>query len=121
LLVGADQIGTHDLVLYDGVQEVARAPKAVEIQPVPTQTATVRVRFEGPPGGDQPDQTRRSRFAPDERAAVVSDIDRTSSYFGSASMLWTAAGSIVPRTSAGADLTRTTTEYTPQNERRSRR
>jgi len=48
LLVGAVPPGSHDLVLYDGVQEVARAPKAVRIQPAPTARATVRVRFDGP-------------------------------------------------------------------------
>jgi len=50
LLVGATAPGAHDLVLYDGAQEVARAPKAVVIEPsaVP-RTALVRVRFETPP------------------------------------------------------------------------
>lgn len=48
LLLGAVAPGSHDLVLYDGVQEVARAPKAVAIQPALTATATVRVRFDGP-------------------------------------------------------------------------
>jgi hypothetical protein len=36
VLVGQVPPGMHDLVLYDGVQEVARAPKAVTIQPEPT-------------------------------------------------------------------------------------
>jgi hypothetical protein len=48
LLVGAEAPGPHDHVLYDGVQEVARAPKAVAIQPALTATALVRVRFDGP-------------------------------------------------------------------------
>jgi hypothetical protein len=33
VLVGNVPAGTHDLVLYDGVQEVARLPKAVSIEP----------------------------------------------------------------------------------------
>jgi len=37
VLVGEVPPGTHDLVLFDGVQEVARAPKSVTIQPEPTQ------------------------------------------------------------------------------------
>jgi len=49
LLVGAVQPGSHDLVLYDGVQEVARAPKAIRLQPAITRTATVRVRLTSPP------------------------------------------------------------------------
>jgi len=76
LLVGAVPPGSHDLVLYDGVQEVARAPKAVEIQPVSTQTATVRVRFEGPPEVMSLIKPGDRDLFPDARAAVVSDIDR---------------------------------------------
>lgn len=50
LLVGATPPGAHDLVLYDGAQEVARAPKAVVIDPaVLPHPALVRVRFSGPP------------------------------------------------------------------------
>jgi len=50
LLVGATPPGAHDLILYDGTQEVARAPKAVVIDPaVLPRTAVVRVRFQGPP------------------------------------------------------------------------
>ena len=33
VLVGIVPTGNHDLVLYDGVQEVARAPNAVDMQP----------------------------------------------------------------------------------------
>jgi hypothetical protein len=49
LLVGATAPGAHDLVLYDGAQEVARAPKAVVIEPsaVP-RTALVSIRFQAP-------------------------------------------------------------------------
>jgi hypothetical protein len=50
LLVGRIPAGAHDLVLYDGVQEVARAPKSVLVEPAALpRAATVRVRFEGPP------------------------------------------------------------------------
>jgi hypothetical protein len=50
LLVGVTPPGAHDLVLYDGTQEVARAPKAVVIEPAALpRPAVVRVRFEGPP------------------------------------------------------------------------
>ena len=50
LLVAATPPGAHDLVLYDGVQEVARAPKAVVIEPAAVpRPALVRVRFDGPP------------------------------------------------------------------------
>ena len=49
LLVGATAPGAHDLILYDGAQEVARAPKAVVVEPAPRpRTAIVRVRFQGP-------------------------------------------------------------------------
>jgi hypothetical protein len=48
LLLGAVPPGSHDLVLYDGVQEVARAPRAVRLQPVAAHEATVAVRFDGP-------------------------------------------------------------------------
>jgi hypothetical protein len=41
--------GTYDLVLFDGVQEVARAPKAVVIgSSKPDRMATVRVRITAP-------------------------------------------------------------------------
>lgn len=41
VIVGDVPLGTHDLILYDGAQEVARAPGAVAI--LPTPGATVRV------------------------------------------------------------------------------
>ena len=49
LLVGATPPGAHDLILYDGTQEVARAPKAVTIEPAALpRKAIVRVRFQAP-------------------------------------------------------------------------
>lgn len=79
LLVGATPPGAHDLVLYDGVQEVARAGKAVVIEAaVLPRAARVRVRFQAPPevialvtAGD--------RDAPfDEGAATVVDAGKDS-------------------------------------------
>jgi hypothetical protein len=43
VLVGETAPGTHDLVIYDGVQEVARAPKAITIQ----AAAPARIRVVG--------------------------------------------------------------------------
>lgn len=48
LLLGVTAPGAHDLVLYDGVQEVARAPKAVNIEPAAARNATIRVRLDSP-------------------------------------------------------------------------
>ncbi len=49
LLVGATPPGAHDLILYDGAQEVARARKAVVIEPASLpRTVMVRLRFQGP-------------------------------------------------------------------------
>jgi hypothetical protein len=77
LLVGRVIPGTHDLILYDGVQEIARAPKSVLIQPTPMpHPATVRLRAESPPEvialvkpGD-----RDSPF--DAAAATVVDVNK---------------------------------------------
>ena len=46
VLFGNIEPGTHDLILYDGVQEVARAPHAVTIPPK-GKPATARVRVAG--------------------------------------------------------------------------
>jgi hypothetical protein len=46
VLFGDLPVGTHDLVLLDGVQEVARADKAVTV-PAKVQTASARVRVVG--------------------------------------------------------------------------
>jgi hypothetical protein len=49
LLVGSVPPGAHDLVLYDGRQEVARAPKSIVVeQAMMPRAATVRVRLDGP-------------------------------------------------------------------------
>src|SRR5262249_40494399 len=46
VLFGELAPGTYDLVLYDGVQMVARAPKAVVV-PAPPKPSTARVRIVG--------------------------------------------------------------------------
>lgn len=76
LLVGAIPPGSHDLILYDGVQEVARAPKAV--QPVPTQPLTVVVRFEGPHEVTSLIKAGDRDLPGDDAAAVVTEIGRDS-------------------------------------------
>jgi hypothetical protein len=49
VLVPVMDEGRYDLVLYDGVQEVARAPKAVVIGPqVPERTVTAHLRLTAP-------------------------------------------------------------------------
>lgn len=47
VLFGNIAPGTYDLILYDGVQEVVRAPKAVVIPDKSTPTAVARVRIVG--------------------------------------------------------------------------
>jgi hypothetical protein len=74
LLLGAIPPGSHDLVLYDGVQEVARAPKAITIEPALTATALVRVRFEGPREVTALIKAGDHDLSPDARRAVVTDI-----------------------------------------------
>lgn len=80
LLVGATPPGAHDLVLYDGVQEVARAPKAVVIEPaLLPHPVVLRVRFDEPPevlalvkAGD-----RDAPFDADSAAVVETGKDST--------------------------------------------
>ena len=77
LLVGRVPPGAHDLILFDGVQEIARAPRSVVIQPAPMpRAATVRLRAQSPPEvialvkpGD-----RDSPF--DAAAATVVDVNK---------------------------------------------
>lgn len=79
LLLGAVAPGSHDLVLFDGAQEVARAPKAVRLQPpAPAQTATVVVRFEGPREVTSLIKTGDRDSPPDDRAAVVTEVGKDS-------------------------------------------
>ena len=48
LLVGRMASGKYDLVVYDGVQEVARAPKALTLDVASARRVTVRVRLDSP-------------------------------------------------------------------------
>lgn len=98
VLVGEVPSGTHDLVIYDGVQEVARAAKAVTIQAVPParirvagtlfdlDEATARALGPGPTTPDAPLQgeilklgavrSGRRRLATASGAADVAVPDR---------------------------------------------
>ena len=78
LLVGAIPPGSHDLILYDGVQEVARAPHAVRLEAALTRTATVRVRFSGPPEVTGLIKAGDRQMTPDPRGAVVTEIGKDS-------------------------------------------
>ena len=78
LLVGTIPPGSHDLILYDGVQEVARAPHAVRLQPEVTRTATVHVRFNGPQEVTSLIKVGDRQATQDPRGAVVTDIGKDS-------------------------------------------
>jgi hypothetical protein len=76
LLLGAIPAGSHDLILYDGVQEVARAPGTVSIDPPVARSATLRVRLDSPT-----DVTRLVRvgdrdWTPSANGAVVTGVDK---------------------------------------------
>jgi hypothetical protein len=75
LLVGAVPPGPHDLVLYDGVQEVARAPKAVSLDASTVQTATVHVHLDSPPEVTRLIKAGDRDVASGPNAAVVTGID----------------------------------------------
>lgn len=72
LLLGALPAGTHDLVLYDGIQEVARLRNGVTIDPTPSRAATVRF------DPDSPAEVMRlvNVGDRDQSGAVVTAIDR---------------------------------------------
>lgn len=76
LLLGNLAPGTHDLVLYDGVQEVARAPKAVSIDPIVARTATVRVHLDSPPEVIRLLKMGDRDWTPSPNGAVVTGIDK---------------------------------------------
>lgn len=76
LLVGATPAGVHDLVLYDGVNEVARAPKAVTIDPRVGRRATVRVRLDSPAEVIQMIKTGDHDWSVNPNRAVVTAIDK---------------------------------------------
>ena len=76
LLVGATPAGVHDLVLYDGVNEVARAPKAVTIDPPVARRATVRVRLDSPAEVIQMIKAGDHDWSVNPNRAVVTAIDK---------------------------------------------
>ena len=76
LLVGATPAGTHDLVLYDGVNEVARAPKSVTIDPRVGRHATVRVRLDSPAEVMQMIKAGDHDWSVNPNRAVVTAIDK---------------------------------------------
>jgi len=78
LMLGAIPPGVHDLVLYDGVQEVARAPKAVDIDPTPSVPATLRVHLDSPADVTRLVAVGDRDWTPSPNGAVVTAIDRDS-------------------------------------------
>ena len=78
LLLGSVPPGSHDLILYDGVQEVARASKSVRLQPAVIRTATVRVRFNSPPEVVALMKVGDEDLSPDANRAVVDGIGKDS-------------------------------------------
>jgi len=76
LLVGATPAGVHDLVLYDGVNEVARAPKAVTIDPPVGRHAAVRVRLDSPAEVIQMIKAGDHDWSVNPNRAVVTAIDK---------------------------------------------
>lgn len=75
LLLGALPAGSHDLILYDGVQEVARAPKAVTIDPPVARTATVRVHLDSRPEVTRLIKSGDRDWTPNPNGAVVTGAD----------------------------------------------
>jgi hypothetical protein len=76
LLVGAIPPGSHDLILYDGVQEVARALKAVSIDPPVARSATLRVRLDSPAEVTRMVNVGDRDWTPSPNGAVVTGIDK---------------------------------------------
>jgi len=76
LLVGAIPAGSHDLILYDGVQEVARAPKAVSIDPPVARSATLRIRLDSPADVTRLVKAGDRDWTPSPNGAVVTAVDK---------------------------------------------
>ena len=76
LLLGAIPPGSHDLVLYDGVQEVARAPKSVSIDPPVAKSASLRVRLDSPADVTRLVKAGDRDWTPSPNGAVVISIDK---------------------------------------------
>jgi hypothetical protein len=75
LLLGAVPPGAHDLVLYDGVQEVARLRNGVTIDPPASRAAMVRVRLESPTEVTRLVAVGDRDWSPNPNGAVVTAID----------------------------------------------
>jgi hypothetical protein len=78
LLLGSVPPGPHDLILYDGVQEVARAPRAVAIDPPVARSATLRVHLDGPPEVTRLVKVGDRDWTPSPNGAVVTGVDKES-------------------------------------------
>ena len=76
LLLGAIPPGSHDLILYDGVQEVARAPKTVSIDPPVARSATLRVRLDSPTEVTRLVKVGDRDWTPSPNGARVTGVDK---------------------------------------------
>ena len=70
--------GPHDLILYDGVQEVARLRAAVSIAPAPSRPAILRIRLDSPAEVTRLVNVGDRDWTPSPNGAVVTAIDRDS-------------------------------------------
>jgi hypothetical protein len=68
--------GLHDLILYDGVQEVARARNVVTIDPPLARRATLRVHLDSPPEVTRLIKTGDRDWTPGPNGAVVTSVDK---------------------------------------------
>jgi len=68
--------GPHDLILYDGVQEVARLRNGVSIDPTPSRPAMLRVRLESPTEVTRLITVGDRDVVTSPNAAIVTAIDR---------------------------------------------
>jgi hypothetical protein len=78
LLLGAIPPGSHDLILYDGVQEVARASNTVTIDPPVARAATLRVRLDSPPDVTRLIKVGDRDWTPSPNGAVVTAVEKES-------------------------------------------
>ena len=77
LLVGSVPPGVHDLVLYDGRQEIARAPKSIVVeQTMMPRSATVHIRLDGPVEVTRLVKNGDRDFPYDPGAATVVDVGK---------------------------------------------
>ena len=76
LLLGALPPGPHDLILYDGVQEVARAQKVVAIDAPVARKATLRVHLDSPPEVTRLIKIGDRDWTPNPSGAVVTGVEK---------------------------------------------